>query len=497
MAYLRPGVYVEETLNVIPPVAAQNAESIAAFTGAINRGPVEPTLITSWSQYTSTFGAWDATNNAVTTGVYLFFANGGSRAYIKRVAANDAAAATRTFLDRSGEDNATLTVNAKSVGAWGNAIYVTISDSVVTGAFDVTVYYGGTGAGNVVERFADLSMVTTDARYAPTIINAGSAYLSVVDAGSPETTAALRNPATVSLQPLASGANGAAIDSAAIANSIGAFDTITQSLILNAPGVTEAASVNLLISYAENRGDVFLVVDPIDDTVANQMSRAASYTASSHAAVYYPTLVIPNPQSSVPGATVKAPTGAAIVGKYVSTDASRGVFKAPAGLTTRVAGAVSVAKITNAELDAMNSAAAPVNALRYIPGSGIVVMGARTLKAGYVDKYVPVRRTLIYLRKALTDLTQFAIFEPNDERLWRLIDTTVSTFLTDFWQQGGLRGALPADAFFVKVDAENNPQITIDNGEVHIEVGVALQRPAEFVIIKIGQYDGGTTVTVA
>jgi phage tail sheath protein FI len=189
--------------------------------------------------------------------------------------------------------------------------------------------------------------------------------------------------------------------------------------------------------------------------------------------------------------------GGAVIGLIASTDASRGVFKAPAGLTARIGGAVSVSALTNAELDSLNSAAAPVNAIRFISGSGIVVMGSRTIKAGYVDRYVPVRRTLIYLRKAMVDLTQFAIFEPNDPSLWRRIDSALSSFLTNFWSQGGLRGNTPAEAFFVKVDAGNNTQATIDNGEVHIEIGVALQRPAEFIIIKIGQFDGGTTVTVA
>jgi hypothetical protein len=124
-------------------------------------------------------------------------------------------------------------------------------------------------------------------------------------------------------------------------------------------------------------------------------------------------------------------------------------------------------------------------------------MGSRTLKSGYVDKYVPVRRTLIYLEKALKDLTEFAIFEPNDARLWTQINATLSSFLTSFWSQGGLSGAAPADAYFIKCDAENNPQSSIDNGIVNIQVGVALQRPAEFVVINIGQYNGGTTVTVA
>jgi phage tail sheath protein FI len=119
------------------------------------------------------------------------------------------------------------------------------------------------------------------------------------------------------------------------------------------------------------------------------------------------------------------------------------------------------------------------------------------LNPSYIDKYVPVRRTLIYLEKALSEITQFAIFEPNDEALWRRLSATVSSFLTNFWAQGGLRGATQQQAFFVKVDETINTPATIDNGEVHIEIGVALQRPAEFVVIKIGQFDGGTTVTVA
>jgi phage tail sheath protein FI len=138
-----------------------------------------------------------------------------------------------------------------------------------------------------------------------------------------------------------------------------------------------------------------------------------------------------------------------------------------------------------------------VNAIRFIPGSGIVIMGARTLKGGYADMYVPVRRSLIYLEKALVELSEFAIFEPNDTVLYRRISAILNGFLTNFWSQGGLVGETPAEAFFVRCDATINPQALVDNGELHIEIGVALQRPAEFVIIKIGQFNGNTTVTVA
>lgn len=494
MAYLRPGVYVEEVLNPTAPVVGADADSIAAFIGTAAKGPITPTLVTSWTQYTSLYGSW-GTDNTLAMAVYLFFANGGSRAYVTRVVDGSAQTSTRTFADQGGVPASTLIVQASSPGAWGNDIAITIQDSVLADHFDLIVYYGGVTAGNIVERFTDLSMLPTSSRYAITVINAGSTYLLVTDAGS-SNLGGDRNPAPASLQPLASGQDGSALTESDLSNAVTQLDTITNSLILNVPGVTSTSAVNALISYAEGRDDVFVVVDGVDDTAANQLTRSETYTASSLAAVYFPNLTVPNPVSSGLGATMTAFSGAAVVGQIVTTDASRGVFKAPAGLNTRLAGVVAVPKLTNAELDSLNSAAAPVNAIRYVPGSGIVVMGARTLKAGFVDKYVPVRRTLIYLRKALTDLTEFAIFEPNDGALWRRITNTVSGFLTDFWQQGGLRGDIPADAFFVKCDAETNPLAKVDNGEVNLEVGVALQRPAEFVVIKIGQYDGGTTVTV-
>jgi len=497
MAYLRPGVYVQETLNPTAPVVGAASDTVAAFVGPNDRGPTTPVLIASWSDYTSQFGTWNTTaSNNLPLAIYMYFANGGSRAYVARATAGSPVAGTRTFTDRAGTPLNTLRISAKNVGTWGNNINVTITDSITTGKFDITVYYGGTTDADIVEQFTELSMVSTEARYAPTVINAGSSYVAATDLNS-ATTGTNKNPAIVTNVSLASGTNGSTVSTI---TAFGAFDTIKESLIVNVPGYTDAVTVNAAISYANARGDVFVVVDGINDTAANQLTLAASYTASSQAAVYFPQITIADPTLGVGGAAGSTKTigaGAAVVGLYVATDTARGVFKAPAGLTARLAGAVSVPSLTNTELDNLNSASAAVNAIKYISGSGIVVMGARTLKSGYIDKYVPVRRTLIYLRKSLTDLSQFALFEPNDAALWRRINSTFSSFLTGFWSQGGLVGGSPTQAYYVKVDATNNPQASIDNGEVHIEVGVALQRPAEFVIIKIGQFNGSTTVTVA
>ena len=494
--YLRPGVYVEESLNLVPPVQSATAQSIAAFVGYVSRGPLAPTLVTSWSQYVSLYGGWE-NDSDMHVAALLFFSNGGSRAYFHRVVGTGADVASRTFDDRATPTAApTLTLSAKNPGAWGNALNVTISNSATAGAFDLTVYYRGTTAADIVERFTDLTMTPGTDRYAPALLIAQSKYLNGFDEGS-TANLSTRLPVVGSNVTLTAGQDGATVDQEDIAAGASGFDTILQSLVLNAPGVTDATAVNLLTTYAETRGDVFVVIDPVVDTAANQITAANSYTATSYGAVYYPAISIKDPTVSAAGVTRLAAPGGAIVGLYMSTDASRGVFKAPAGLAARVGGAVSVFPLTTSELDALNSNVAAVNAIRFVPGSGIVVMGSRTLKGTYVDKYVPVRRTLIYLRKSLSELSQFAVFEPNDERLWRRLVATLEGSLNNFWRQGGLRGGTPAEAFYVKCDAELNPQASIDNGLVNIEVGVALQRPAEFVVIKIGQFDGGTTVTVA
>jgi phage tail sheath protein FI len=493
--YLRPGVYVEESLNLVPPAQSTTSQSVAAFIGSTDRGPVDPTLVTSWSQYVSLYGGWTS-NKDMHTAALLFFSNGGSQAYFKRVVDVAADNATRTFNDRATPGDATLTLNAKNVGAWGNLINVTIANANTANAFDLIVYFGGDAPTNIVERFTDLSMTATDDRYAVSVLNSQSKYLSAVDEGS-AATGGNRRPVTIVNADLAAGTDGGAPDAADIAAAVNIFDTVESTLVLNAPGVTDATAVNLITSYAENRGDVFVVIDPITGSAANQITRADSYTTTSYGAVYYPQIVIKDPSVTTQGITTLANPGGAIVGLYLATDASRGVFKAPAGLSARVGGAVSVAPLTNTELDDLNSNSAAVNAIRFVPGSGIVVMGSRTLDGSYISKYVPVRRTLMYLRKALSELSQFAIFEPNDAILWRRITATLEGLLTDFWSQGGLRGAVPSQAFYVKCDAELNPQQAIDAGQVNIEVGVALQRPAEFIIIKIGQFDGGTTVTVA
>ena len=131
MAFQRPGVYVQETLNPVQSVVGPNSDAYGAFIGPNDRGPINtPTLVTSWSQYVTLFGQWNTfASNDLALAVYMFFANGGNAAYVVRVTGTGAASATRSFNDRASTPVATLRLNAYNFGLWGNDINVSITNS--------------------------------------------------------------------------------------------------------------------------------------------------------------------------------------------------------------------------------------------------------------------------------------------------------------------------------------------------------------------------------
>ncbi len=133
--------------------------------------------------------------------------------------------------------------------------------------------------------------------------------------------------------------------------------------------------------------------------------------------------------------------------------------------------------------------------LKAVPGGGIIINGARTLDKSAPGKFISARRTLNYLKQVLKEGTESAVFEPNDARLWDQLTGSVSALLGEFWRQGGLKGKNASEAYYVICDESNNTAVTVDNGEVHIEVGVALQYPAEFVVINLSQWTGGSNAT--
>jgi phage tail sheath protein FI len=182
-----------------------------------------------------------------------------------------------------------------------------------------------------------------------------------------------------------------------------------------------------------------------------------------------------------------------VAGLYAATDASRGVWKAPAGIDAGLTGEAGPnVLLTDLQNGTLNVQA--INCIRSFPVYGDVIWGARTLlgndQVGSEWKYVPIRRFALFLESSLYDGTQWVVFEPNDERLWSQIRMNVGAFMQGLFLQGAFQGTTPQQAYFVKCDAENNPQLSIDQGIVNILVGFAPLYPAEFVVIQIQQMSG-------
>lgn len=218
-------------------------------------------------------------------------------------------------------------------------------------------------------------------------------------------------------------------------------------------------------------------------------TKKALNSPSENAAVYYPNLVVRDPA----GTAVRVGPAGAIAGVWAATDTARGVWKAPAGTAASIAGISELdVHLGDAESGILNPIA--INALRTLPLVGPVSWGARTSvgadQAPNQWKYIPVRRTALYIEESLRRGTQWVVFEPNDEPLWSSIRLNVGAFMQGMFRQGAFQGSTPAEAYLVKCDKDNNPQSQIDLGIVSILVGFAPLKPAEFVIINIQQQAG-------
>jgi len=496
MAYSRPGVYLSERLLSAPISTGANADAAGAVVAPFAQGPETVTYVSSWYQFVNTFGGYNASYPA-TFQVGAFFSNGGRELYVKRLLASDAEKASVDILTSASAVVAAVT--AKNAGTDGDNLRVKLTAGSIADHWTLSVFKESGVLSDIsddilLERYENIVFDdATSTSFAETVVNLVSSTIEISDSASGTPVAAT--------YPLSGGDNGTtpvAADYIDYKNTDAAvfeeFSTINRPLVFFLPAVHSLASnipavLDAATSWAESN-EGFIVIDTAPDrTVAQAISFAGGLTDSSHAAVYYPNLLIADPIGRSSSALRKIGASGSIAGLYLDTDAKTGVFKAPAGLSMAVRGVVSVEKgFTSTELDTMNSSTSPVNPIRAVPGAGLVVMGARTLlQDGTANKYVNMRRSLIYIRKTLKNITEFAIFENNDERLWAQISTVVSVFLNQYRNQGGLRGATPAQAFFVKCDAENNTAVQIQNGEVHIQVGVALQYPAEFIVIDLSQ----------
>lgn len=496
----RPGVYVSERLLPAPITTTATANAAGACIGEFAQGPSTVTLVRSWYDFTKTFGGYNA-NYPATVGVGEFFKNGGTELYVRRVLGADAGQATADILDATSA--AVATVTAIEYGMDGTNLRVT---PTLSRTVDTTKWYtltvsreNGSSSSSladdiVLEQYLNVRFDdATSSDYVLSVVNPASKYIQISDVDTSKT------PVSGTVVPL----TGASLDGdpAVIADYtdvLSDFETIERPLVMFAPevlqdgalGAADGADVQIAIASWCESHDGFAVIDtPAGQSVADALAFSSGVGSLSHAAVYYPNVYIADPLGrSASSIRLVGPAGS-VAGLYIATDSARGPFKAPAGINAGIGTAIATEKkFTSTELDDLNSSQHPVNAIRQLPGAGVVVMGGRTLlQDGTANRYVSMRRSLIYIKKELEQITQFALFENNDERLWGRIRTSVGVFLNDYRNRGGLRGQLPSDAFYVKCDGENNSAESIANGEVNIEVGVALEYPAEFVLITLSQ----------
>jgi len=492
MVYKRPGVYINETLTPLAPSVDTSGSATAAFVGTSKQGgPILPTFVTSWSQYVTKFGGFGDGSALLPYAVYEYFNNGGSGCLVVRGVNTDAVSASKTFKDATPVTPAdTLKVTAVAPGLWGNSILVDIVASA--GRFDLVLTLGST-----VERFNDLSLDPADSRSALNVVNSpvsGSALVVLTYLG-PSPYTSVNAPVVAVAQSLTSGTEGTGSpDLAAAAQTL---ESIITPLDVNLPGIILNTTINPIVAWAETQGNVFLVVDGVqgadaDTAAANATAQGAllsggsALTASSTLALYAPWVIADDPSNAVPGASRALPPGGFVLGQYARSDTVKGVQKAPAGTSTTLRGALAPRfRYSTADLDTLNPLG--VNVIRTTPGAGLCIWGARTIKQGMPDRYVSVRRTLIYLKYALTELSRPALFEENDSDLWDYLTQVISQFLQTQWQIGTLKGAAATEAFYIKCDSENNPPSTANAGVVNIEIGLALSSPAEFIVINIGQ----------
>ena len=275
-----------------------------------------------------------------------------------------------------------------------------------------------------------------------------------------------------------------------------AFAAIDEIALVAAPGMTDDASRDKLVTHCLRTSDRFAILDgpeSVSDLTTLTRIPADSNPGvmpkkTDYAAWYFPWIKVFDPAARLQGSdgVIGVPPSGHLAGIYARVDNLRGVHKAPANEV--ILGALDVTQpLSKAEQDGLNPKG--VNCIRVL-NDNIFAWGARTVggDANADLKYINVRRTLLFLRESIDEGLQWAVFEPNNPALWQKINRNVTAFLTNVWRSGALFGTTAQEAFYVQCNAETNPPELRELGQVVTEIGVSIVRPAEFVIFRISQF---------
>jgi phage tail sheath protein FI len=532
--YTYPGVYVEEIPSGVHTIAGVST-SDTAFVDFFPRGPMkEAVRITGMTDLERRFGGLNRLSEA-SYALQQFFLNGGQIAWVVRVAAGTPAAAQLRLQSGGSPAGGSMTIDARDPGRWGLDLQVGIDHvTAAPGLFNLAVREVRTveGRKQVVgsEVHRNLSMDTSSPRYAKAVVEAESALIRITSVGAGPPPAAtgddvtrpdrLGNPEPETGvpanqqryrafgDPVDGGGNTVAVsdgnqpDAAALKAGLSALEAIAPDVfnILCLPaaaslGDAERDDVIAAASEFCRKHRAFFIVDPPPgtdtlDEINKWMRDHGDKLRNKNAAVYFPRVLIADPLNESRPREVGA--SGTMAGVYARTDTERGVWKAPAGTDARLVGVTLPIKLTDAENGGLNPRA--INVLRTFPIYGNVAWGARTLDGSDQQasewKYIPVRRTALFIEESLYQGIQWAVFEGNDETLWAQLRLNVGAFMHDLFRQGAFQGTTAREAYFVKCDAETTTQSDIDRGIVNVLVGFAPLKPAEFVVVRIQQLAG-------
>ncbi|HEU4730883.1 MAG TPA: phage tail sheath subtilisin-like domain-containing protein [Kofleriaceae bacterium] len=511
-----PGIYIEELPSSAHTITAAPT-SIAVFIGYTHpyktRKFGEAVRVFNFTDYERQFGGLYANgrvDNSVAYAVQQFFLNGGSDAYVIGIEPKLHSPTVGDLPVPIGDIGNIRFTGLEPVDG-GHLMAVSATNiNATSDAADLTITYGSRAETfRNVSLIKDLSPGKANPNFIETRINGadGAGVSSLVRVGlKPPAASYGTYPAapgnTASIVETPTPAPGAFVtnypDFASVFATDSSLDKVDIFNLMVIPGVSDAGVLSQALAFCEHKR-AFLIVDPpVNDSAdgAGGLTKIEDdvdgIPKSTNGALYFPYLTSID---TLTGDTIALPPSGYVAGIYARTDNNRGVWKAPAGLETTVlnaTGVVSSGRLSDSRAGVLNPLG--VNCLRTFPGVGTVVFGARTLVTSNPAfeqwRYVPVRRTALFIEQTLLRNLGWVVFEPNDEPLWLAIRTSIEAFMLSLFHQGAFQGSTPSAAFQVKCDSSTTTQTDIDLGIVNILVGFRPLKPAEFVVIKIAQLAG-------
>ena len=467
--YGAPNVYVEDIVSGSQSIT-QASSSVGIMIGVTRSGVLGVAQkIGSWTEFIAKYANGLDTpfmeDSYLPYAVHGFFNNGGKELYIGSIKKN---AIKATAIGATSG----IVVTASNEGIWGNDLKVSITNSEDHTAeapkFDVTVLLGSVSVA-YVESVAVKDLEKT--------IMSNTKFKQWLSAFTlPEDTSAV----VAEEIALAGGTDGDVLSDSDYTDALTMIDVLDDVTMVAIPGQTSKTVNDALLAYCDKNG-LFPFLDmPMGSTTEATKAYRKSVTAWT-GAVCHPWGKVNDPLTN----TLKAvPTAGHVMGVYARTIQNRGIHKAPAGTDAVVRGFVEMEyALTPTQISTLN----PIGVICIVakPNSGIVLWGARSLNSTDTTmRYVTDGLLNLNIKKSLFDGTLFAVFEPNDSALWSKVRGACKGFLETLRLQGALKGTKD-EAYYVIVDETNNTDSTINEGELHIEIGYAPVKPAEFVVIKL------------